>query len=135
MNVGMPNYFILYFFSFFFSYFSDDIWSYFKVVMTDLVVCLCFSGKDNMLPSGDEAKRLGRTLKNCRVRIFKDNGHTLLLVGGLYLFKYKLLPTLLILAVVNQFKAVVRTLMVSGSIVLQCNVCYSKKWLAHFVTA
>jgi hypothetical protein len=39
-----------------------------------------FSGKDNLLPSGEEADRLFKALKNCRVRYFKDNGHTLLLV-------------------------------------------------------
>lgn len=48
-------------------------------------VLVLASGKDNMLPSGDEAKRLGRTLKNCRVRIFKDNGHTLLLEDNISL--------------------------------------------------
>jgi len=42
-----------------------------------------FSGKDNMLPSEDEAKRLSSVLKNCVVRTFKENGHTLLLVGFL----------------------------------------------------
>lgn len=40
-----------------------------------------YSGKDNMLPSGDEAKRLANSLRNCKVRYFKDNGHTILLVG------------------------------------------------------
>lgn len=39
------------------------------------------SGKDNMLPSRDEAWRLMKSLKNCNVRYFKDNGHTILLVG------------------------------------------------------
>jgi hypothetical protein len=34
-----------------------------------------------MLPSGDEAQRLKKSLQNCVVRHFKDNGHTLLLVG------------------------------------------------------
>ncbi|KAK3200519.1 hypothetical protein Dsin_023934 [Dipteronia sinensis] len=43
------------------------------------------SGKDNMLPSGDEAKRLKSTLQNCTVRYFKDNGHTLLLEDGISL--------------------------------------------------
>ncbi|XP_010414904.1 PREDICTED: acyltransferase-like protein At1g54570, chloroplastic [Camelina sativa] len=37
------------------------------------------SGKDMMLPSQEEAKRLHGVLKNCSVRCFKDNGHTLLL--------------------------------------------------------
>lgn len=49
--------------------------------MFKLMFCLYASGKDNMLPSGDEAKRLKNTLQNCIVRYFKDNGHTLLLVG------------------------------------------------------
>ncbi|XP_004494663.1 phytyl ester synthase 1, chloroplastic [Cicer arietinum] len=42
-------------------------------------VLVLASGKDNMLPSVNEAQRLAGTLKNCKVRIFKDNGHTLLL--------------------------------------------------------
>lgn len=40
-----------------------------------------FSGKDNMVPSGDEAQRLKNLLQNCTVRHFTDNGHTLLLVN------------------------------------------------------
>ncbi|KAE8786097.1 acyltransferase-like protein [Hordeum vulgare] len=43
------------------------------------------SGKDNLLPSGEEADRLFKALKNCRVRYFKDNGHTLLLEDGVNL--------------------------------------------------
>ncbi|GAB4835954.1 mRNA-binding ribosome synthesis protein [Ancistrocladus abbreviatus] len=46
-------------------------------------VLVLASGKDNMLPSEDEAKRLSSLLKNCKVHNFKDNGHTLLLVGCL----------------------------------------------------
>ncbi|CAI8615521.1 unnamed protein product [Vicia faba] len=42
-------------------------------------VLVLASGKDNMLPSVNEAQRLASTLKNCKIRIFKDNGHTLLL--------------------------------------------------------
>ncbi|WJX80201.1 mRNA-binding ribosome synthesis protein [Trifolium repens] len=42
-------------------------------------VLVLASGKDNMLPSVNEAQRLASSLKNCKVRIFKDNGHTLLL--------------------------------------------------------
>ncbi|KAK3418455.1 hypothetical protein EUGRSUZ_H04411 [Eucalyptus grandis] len=38
-------------------------------------------GKDSMLPSRDEAESLANSLENCRVRYFKDNGHTLLLTG------------------------------------------------------
>ncbi|CAA6662075.1 unnamed protein product [Spirodela intermedia] len=48
------------------------------------VLVLC-SGKDNMLPSTDEAERLRSSLKSCKVRYFKDNGHTLLLEDGLNL--------------------------------------------------
>ncbi|XP_062210624.1 phytyl ester synthase 1, chloroplastic-like isoform X2 [Phragmites australis] len=48
-------------------------------------VLLLASGNDNLLPSGDEADRLFKTLKNCRVRYFKDNGHTLLLEDGINL--------------------------------------------------
>ncbi|XP_026449370.1 acyltransferase-like protein At1g54570, chloroplastic [Papaver somniferum] len=48
-------------------------------------VLVLASGKDNMLPSGDEAQRLKMSLKNCRVRYFKDNGHTLLLEDGVNL--------------------------------------------------
>ncbi|XP_020186677.1 phytyl ester synthase 1, chloroplastic [Aegilops tauschii subsp. strangulata] len=43
------------------------------------------SGKDNLLPSGEEADRLFKGLKNCRVRYFKENGHTLLLEDGVNL--------------------------------------------------
>ena len=38
------------------------------------------SGKDQMLPSSDESQRLKSSLKNCTVRHFKENGHTVLLV-------------------------------------------------------
>ncbi|XP_030534950.1 phytyl ester synthase 1, chloroplastic isoform X2 [Rhodamnia argentea] len=48
-------------------------------------VLLLVSGKDNMLPSHDEAQRLTNSLKNCRVCYFKDNGHTLLLEDGINL--------------------------------------------------
>ncbi|RCV25432.1 hypothetical protein SETIT_5G166000v2 [Setaria italica] len=48
-------------------------------------VLLLASGNDNLLPSGDEADRLFKALKNCRVRYFKDNGHTLLLEDGVNL--------------------------------------------------
>lgn len=34
-----------------------------------------------MLPSQEESKRLYGLLKNCTVRCFKENGHTLLLVS------------------------------------------------------
>lgn len=45
-------------------------------------VLLLASGKDNLLPSGEEADRLWTKLKNCKVRYFKDSGHTLLLEDG-----------------------------------------------------
>ncbi|XP_039113920.1 acyltransferase-like protein At1g54570, chloroplastic isoform X2 [Dioscorea cayenensis subsp. rotundata] len=48
-------------------------------------VLLLASGKDNLLPSGDEAERLCSSLKKCRIRYFKDNGHTLLLEDGINL--------------------------------------------------
>ncbi|KAL2942506.1 hypothetical protein RDABS01_030856 [Bienertia sinuspersici] len=48
-------------------------------------VLVLASLKDNLLPSGDEAKRLSRLLKNCEVRTFKENGHTLLLEDGINL--------------------------------------------------
>lgn len=48
-------------------------------------VLVIASGKDNMLPSGDEAQRLANSLRNCRVRYFKDNGHTILLEDGINL--------------------------------------------------
>ncbi|KAK9071584.1 hypothetical protein SSX86_008012 [Deinandra increscens subsp. villosa] len=59
-------------------------------------VLLLTSGKDNMLPSRDEAERLSRNLQNCKICYFKDNGHTLLLEDGINLlttikgtFKYR----------------------------------------------
>ncbi|KAL6501656.1 hypothetical protein OROGR_026789 [Orobanche gracilis] len=49
-------------------------------------VLVLASGKDNMLPSRDEAWRLLRSsLQNCKVRYFKDNGHTILLEDGINL--------------------------------------------------
>ncbi|GAB2287394.1 hypothetical protein Dimus_021772 [Dionaea muscipula] len=45
-------------------------------------VLVLASGKDNMLPSADEARRLSSKLENCQVRGFKDNGHTFLLEDG-----------------------------------------------------
>ncbi|KAF8018011.1 hypothetical protein BT93_H3034 [Corymbia citriodora subsp. variegata] len=48
-------------------------------------VLLLASGKDNMLPSREEAHRLTKSLKNCRVRYFKDNGHILLMEDGISL--------------------------------------------------
>ena len=46
---------------------------------SDTYMC-AFSGKDQMLPSADEAKRLRKILPKCRTRYFKDSGHSLLLV-------------------------------------------------------
>ncbi|KAH7865461.1 hypothetical protein Vadar_007036 [Vaccinium darrowii] len=48
-------------------------------------VLVLASGKDNMIPSGDEAKQLLRSLRNCEIRYFKDNGHTILLEDGVNL--------------------------------------------------
>ncbi|KAK4596211.1 hypothetical protein RGQ29_014310 [Quercus rubra] len=46
-------------------------------------VLVLASGKDNMLPSRDEAERLKNSLQDCIVRHFMDNGHTLLLEDGI----------------------------------------------------
>ncbi|KAL8556911.1 hypothetical protein ACS0TY_004403 [Phlomoides rotata] len=48
-------------------------------------VLLLASGKDNMLPSRVEAWRLSNSLQNCKVKYFKDNGHTILLEDGINL--------------------------------------------------
>lgn len=48
-------------------------------------VLVLASGKDNMLPSGEEARRLERSIGNCKVRFYKDNGHTILLEDGVNL--------------------------------------------------
>ncbi|XP_052193640.1 phytyl ester synthase 1, chloroplastic [Diospyros lotus] len=48
-------------------------------------VLVLASGKDNLLPSEDEAKRLLGSLQNCKIRCFKDNGHTILLEDGVNL--------------------------------------------------
>ncbi|KAG6544924.1 hypothetical protein Mapa_013616 [Marchantia paleacea] len=44
-------------------------------------ILLLVSGKDQMLPSADEARRLKKILPQTKVRLFKDSGHTLLLEG------------------------------------------------------
>jgi hypothetical protein len=44
-------------------------------------VLVLASGKDQMLPSAEEAKRLKKAIPGCRVRYFKESGHTLLLVS------------------------------------------------------
>ncbi|XP_023537146.1 acyltransferase-like protein At1g54570, chloroplastic [Cucurbita pepo subsp. pepo] len=46
-------------------------------------VLVLASGKDNMVPSRDEAQRLRRLLPNCRARYFNENGHALLLEDGI----------------------------------------------------
>nr|XP_043631558.1 acyltransferase-like protein At1g54570, chloroplastic [Erigeron canadensis] len=48
-------------------------------------VLVLASGKDNMLPSRDEAERLSKELRNCKICYYKDNGHTLLLEDGINL--------------------------------------------------
>lgn len=48
-------------------------------------VLVLASGNDNLLPSKDEARRLKSSLKNCKVRYFKDNGHSMLMEDGLNL--------------------------------------------------
>ncbi|KAF5186443.1 Acyltransferase-like protein [Thalictrum thalictroides] len=48
-------------------------------------VLVLASGKDNMLPSREEAQCLKKLLQNCTVRYFKDNSHTLLLEDGIHL--------------------------------------------------
>ncbi|CAA2989926.1 acyltransferase At1g54570, chloroplastic [Olea europaea subsp. europaea] len=48
-------------------------------------VLILASGNDNMLPSEDEAWRLSRSMRNCKIRYFKDNGHTILLEDGVNL--------------------------------------------------
>ncbi|KAI3886327.1 hypothetical protein MKW92_016745 [Papaver armeniacum] len=51
-------------------------------------VLVLASGKDNILPSRDEARRLWTSLLNCKVRHFKDNSHALLLEDGLNLLSF-----------------------------------------------
>ncbi|KAJ3669550.1 hypothetical protein LUZ60_011500 [Juncus effusus] len=65
---------------------SGDAYTNSRLHAVNSPVLLLASGKDNLLPSGAEADRLFSTLKNCRVRYFKDNGHTLLLEDGINLF-------------------------------------------------
>ncbi|CAA7405169.1 unnamed protein product [Spirodela intermedia] len=40
------------------------------------------SGKDQLLPSRDEAEKLCRLMSNCRIRHFKDCGHNIFLESG-----------------------------------------------------
>ncbi|KAG8487066.1 hypothetical protein CXB51_020753 [Gossypium anomalum] len=44
-------------------------------------VLVLASDKDHLFPSGEEALRLKKLLPNCMIRIFKDNGHTLLMMN------------------------------------------------------
>ncbi|CAL0302253.1 unnamed protein product [Lupinus luteus] len=46
-------------------------------------VLVLASGEDSMLPSANEAQRLGGLLQNCKVRKFRNRGHTLLLEDGI----------------------------------------------------
>ncbi|KAL3818098.1 hypothetical protein ACJIZ3_004003 [Penstemon smallii] len=48
-------------------------------------VLVLSSGKDNVLPSRDEALRLLSSIRNCKIRHFKDNGHNILLEDGVNL--------------------------------------------------
>ncbi|KAJ9536972.1 hypothetical protein OSB04_029705 [Centaurea solstitialis] len=45
-------------------------------------VLVLASGKDNLVPSKNEAQRLLRLLKRCDVRSFEENGHAMLLESG-----------------------------------------------------
>ncbi|KAI3690041.1 hypothetical protein L2E82_48016 [Cichorium intybus] len=45
-------------------------------------VLILASGKDNLLPSKNEAQRLSRLLQRCNVRVFEENGHTILMENG-----------------------------------------------------
>ncbi|KAI3756261.1 hypothetical protein L1987_56080 [Smallanthus sonchifolius] len=45
-------------------------------------VLVLASGKDNLLPSKNEAQRLSVILKNCQMRVFEENGHTILMESG-----------------------------------------------------
>ncbi|KAM7511781.1 hypothetical protein LguiB_010656 [Lonicera macranthoides] len=48
-------------------------------------VLVLASGKDELLPSGDEAHRLSSSLRNCEYFYFKDNGHNILQEDGVNL--------------------------------------------------
>ncbi|KAL4565280.1 hypothetical protein LXL04_029368 [Taraxacum kok-saghyz] len=45
-------------------------------------VLVLASGKDNLLPSKNEAQRLSKLLPHCNIRVFEDNGHTILMENG-----------------------------------------------------
>ncbi|XP_076915643.1 phytyl ester synthase 1, chloroplastic-like [Bidens hawaiensis] len=50
-------------------------------IVTAQVLVLA-SGKDNLIPSKNEAQRLSRVLKRCQIRVFEENGHTILMETG-----------------------------------------------------
>ncbi|KZV18365.1 acyltransferase-like protein chloroplastic-like [Dorcoceras hygrometricum] len=45
-------------------------------------VLVLASGKDDMLPSGEEAWRILRSIQNCEIRCFKDKRHNILMEDG-----------------------------------------------------
>ncbi|XP_073123469.1 phytyl ester synthase 1, chloroplastic-like isoform X2 [Henckelia pumila] len=45
-------------------------------------VLVLASGKDDMLPSGEEAWRILGSIQNCEIRCFKDNKHNILMENG-----------------------------------------------------
>nr|XP_043630416.1 acyltransferase-like protein At1g54570, chloroplastic [Erigeron canadensis] len=45
-------------------------------------VLVLASGKDWLVPSKSEAQRLSRLLKNCTIRVFDENGHSILMESG-----------------------------------------------------
>ncbi|GLJ23735.1 hypothetical protein SUGI_0449990 [Cryptomeria japonica] len=48
-------------------------------------VLLVASGNDQLFPSAEEALRLKKVLKNCKIRYFKDSSHSFLLEDGMQL--------------------------------------------------
>ncbi|XP_076940752.1 phytyl ester synthase 1, chloroplastic-like [Bidens hawaiensis] len=59
----------------------ESLWQLFAGFGKDLRL-LSDCGRDNLLPSKEEAQRLFRSLKHCDVRVFEENGHTILLESG-----------------------------------------------------
>ncbi|XP_022029263.1 acyltransferase-like protein At1g54570, chloroplastic isoform X1 [Helianthus annuus] len=45
-------------------------------------VLVLASGKDNLIPSKNEAQRLSGVLKHCQMRVYEENGHTILMETG-----------------------------------------------------
>ncbi|KAJ6796119.1 putative acyltransferase-like protein, chloroplastic [Iris pallida] len=64
---------------------SGSSYSSSRLHAVEAQVLVLASGNDNLLPSGDEAECLWTTLKNCKVRYFKDSDHALLLEDSLNL--------------------------------------------------